>query len=253
MAENYEVIIVGAGPAGTLAAFRAREVGARDVAIIDKQSITGGTCTNTGCVPTRVLAKMARLLRDIRGARDYGINVGPPEILWNETRARVRHVIDDVHASKRDAEKLAAADVSLFLNEPATFSTPHEILLKNSGKSLAAERFILCVGGRPRRLPIPGAEHAIYPADLLNLDSLPRSAVIIGSGYTGVQLVTILNALGCAVTVLESQPEILPGADSDVGRHLAESFRQHDVVVETSVTEIEMIARGTNESGRKIV
>lgn len=239
MSKSYDVLVIGAGPGGAMAAAHALELGAR-VAIVDKQR-TGGTCTNTGCVPTRVLAITARLLRDIRAANTYGINVNEPTITWPRTLARVKQVIADVRNNKRVQDKLRKAGGDLFLEGAATFLDPHTVRLADSARELSADKIILCVGGHSRRLPIPGVEHAMFPEDILELDELPRSVVIVGSGYTGVQLTTIMNAFGARVTLLELAPNILPGADKDVGRVLRESFERQGVKVVTRIKGVDQI------------
>ncbi|HEX6290528.1 MAG TPA: NAD(P)/FAD-dependent oxidoreductase [Herpetosiphonaceae bacterium] len=239
MTTRYDVLVLGAGPAGTMAALHACELGAR-VAIVDRER-TGGTCTNTGCVPTRVLAKTARTLRDIRDAGAYGIQVSEPTLHWVQTRDRVRQVIADVHANKHVSENIRSAGGELFLEGTATFCSSHEVRLSDSGRTLAADKIIICVGGHSRRLPLPGVEHALYPEDILDLETLPRSVAIVGSGYTGVQLVTVMNAFGAEVTLLEMQPHVLPGMDRDVGQLLHESFLSQGVTVATGIKGVERI------------
>ncbi|HEY0604671.1 MAG TPA: NAD(P)/FAD-dependent oxidoreductase [Herpetosiphonaceae bacterium] len=238
MQQSYDVLVIGAGPAGTMAALHACELGAR-VAVVEKRR-TGGTCTNTGCVPTRVLAKTARTLRDIRSAGTYGIQVGEPSVVWAQTRERVKQVIEEVHGNKRVSDNIRAAGGDLFM-EAATFCSPHEVRLADSGQVLRADKIILCVGGHSRRLPIPGVEHALYPEDILELEELPRSVAIVGSGYTGVQLVTVMNAFGAKVTLLEMLPNVLPMADRDVGEVLRENFVKQGVTVETGIKGVERI------------
>jgi pyruvate/2-oxoglutarate dehydrogenase complex dihydrolipoamide dehydrogenase (E3) component len=238
-ARDFDVIVIGAGPAGASAALHASSLGAR-VALIDRER-TGGTCTNTGCVPTRVLAVTARLLRDIRGAGAYGIQVSDPRLEWKRTVKRVQDVIQDVNANKNVIEKLERSGGKTFLEGSATFVSSHAIRLA-SGRELSGEKFILAIGGQARRPPIPGVEHAITPEELFSLEVLPKKVAIIGSGYTGVQVTTILNAFGVDVTLLEMAPGILPGADSDVSNALAKRFGEQGIEIVTgleSVTQIE--------------
>lgn len=245
MSTAYDVIVVGAGPAGSMAAIHALDLGAR-VAVVDKER-TGGTCTNTGCVPTRVLAKTARLLRDIRGADAYGIQVSDPTVIWPQTLARVKQVIADVQNNKDVPDKIRAAGGELFLEGRASFVSPHEIQLADSQRTLRADSIILCIGGHSRRLPIPGIEHVLYPEDILELEELPRSVVIVGSGYTGVQLVTVMNAFGAEVTLLEMLPNVLPSADQAVGAVLRAGFEQRGVRVVTGIKGVERIEREGDE------
>ena len=239
MSDHYDVLVVGAGPAGTAAALHACELGAR-TAVVDRRR-TGGTCTNTGCVPTRVLAITARLLRDIRGASVYGIEIGEPQVIWPRTRARVRQVIGEVHANKRTPDKIRRAGGQLFLEGTATFTSPNTVRLEDTGREISADKIILCVGGKSRRLPLQGIEHAMFPENVLDLEQLPRSLVIVGSGYTGVQVTTIMNAFGVHVTLLEMLPTVLPTADKDVGRLLRDSFEQQGVRVVTGIKGLEGI------------
>src|SRR6478736_5919607 len=110
-ADHYDIAVIGAGPAGTAAALRASELGAKVVVL--EAGRTGGTCVNTGCVPTRVLAKTARLIRETRSAADYGIVVGAPELDWPAVVARVTERVDAVRSIKREAERFAEAGVTL--------------------------------------------------------------------------------------------------------------------------------------------
>jgi glutathione reductase (NADPH) len=241
---DFDVLVIGAGPAGATAALKASALGAR-VALVDKRR-TGGTCTNTGCVPTRVLAITARLLRDIHGAGVYGIKVPSVELEWKTTTSRVRQVIGDIQNVKRVQDKLRDAGGELFLEGAASFLDAHTVKLSDSGRELKAEKIILCVGGKARRPPIPGVEFAITPEEIIDLEHLPKSVAIVGSGYTGVQVTTIMNAFGANVTLLETAPNILPPADADVARALREGFERQGVKVITGISGIERIELESN-------
>src|SRR5688500_8655723 len=111
--DHYDVLVIGAGPAGTSAALRAAELGAR-VAVTEAER-TGGTCVNTGCVPTRVLAKTARLAREVRIAHRWGLAVSDPVIDWSSTVSRVRATVDEVRELKAEPERFARAGIDLIL------------------------------------------------------------------------------------------------------------------------------------------
>lgn len=239
--DGYDVLVVGAGPAGTAAAVRAAELGAR-VAVAEARR-TGGTCVNTGCVPTRVLAKTARFVREVRSATAYGIEVPPPVVDWPATVARVRNVVERMHLLKDDPDRLERLGVDLFVEGPAAFVDPHTMRLADTGRQLRADSVVLCVGGRSRRLPVPGAELAVVPEQVLDLPSVPRRLAVIGAGNTGAQLVTIFDALGSRVTLLEMAPRILPGTDADVSRVVRDSFDAHAVQVRTGIGGVERLDR----------
>jgi pyruvate/2-oxoglutarate dehydrogenase complex dihydrolipoamide dehydrogenase (E3) component len=230
---DYDVAVVGAGPAGLVAALRAAELGRYTVVLQDGP--LGGTCVHTGCVPTRVLAKTARLLRDLRGSGEYGIDTGPATVHWERLKAKVGRVIDQVLAAKAIPEQLDRAGVQLVTEGRAHFVGPHTLELAASGRQVSAETVIIAVGGHSRRLPLPGIEHTLVPEHLLDLAELPRSVAIVGSGNTGAQLVTVLRALGAEVTLLENQPRILPTADADVAAVLHRSFTDQGVHIITDI------------------
>jgi pyruvate/2-oxoglutarate dehydrogenase complex dihydrolipoamide dehydrogenase (E3) component len=237
----YDVLVVGAGPAGTAAAVRAAELGAR-VAVAEGRR-TGGTCVNSGCVPTRVLAKTARFLRDVRTAGAYGVDVGEVTIAWERTVAKVREVVEKVHAAKEDATRLERAGVDVYLEGTARFVDPHTMVLAGSGRRLRADQVVLCVGGHSRRLPVPGAELATVPEDVLDLPGVPRRVAVIGAGNTGSQLVTVFGAFGAQVTLLDVAPRILTGMDADIADVVQRSFEADGVDVRTGIRTVTGLQR----------
>jgi pyruvate/2-oxoglutarate dehydrogenase complex dihydrolipoamide dehydrogenase (E3) component len=243
--QYYDLIVIGAGPAGTSAAIRAAELGAR-VAVVEA-SLTGGTCVNTGCVPTRVLAKTARLVREVRLAYDYGITAGAPEVPWEATVSRVRATVDKVRSLKDEAGRFAAAGVELILEGRARFVDAKTLIL-DSGRRLMADSVIIAVGGHSRRLPIPGANLATVPEHVLELPSLPRRVAIIGAGNTGAQLVTVFRSFGSAVTLLDVAPRILAASDADVSDAVSSAFTEQGVSVLTGLDGVESLATAADRS-----
>jgi pyruvate/2-oxoglutarate dehydrogenase complex dihydrolipoamide dehydrogenase (E3) component len=140
---------------------------------------------------------------------------------WERLKAKVGRVIDQVLAAKAIPDQLDRAGVQLVTEGRARFVGPHTLELAASGRQVSAETVIIAVGGHSRRLPLPGIEHTLIPEHLLDLAELPRSVAIVGSGNTGAQLVTVLGALGAEVTLLETQPRILPTADADCAMTVA--------------------------------
>jgi pyruvate/2-oxoglutarate dehydrogenase complex dihydrolipoamide dehydrogenase (E3) component len=230
---EYDVAVVGAGPAGVVAAVRAAELGQRTVVLQDGP--LGGTCVHTGCVPTRVLAKTARLLRDVRRSGEYGIHTGPATVDWDRLKAKVQQVIGQIMAAKAIPERLDRAGVDLVTEGRGRFVDPHTLELSGTGRRVTAETVIIAVGGHSRRLPLPGIEHTLVPEHLLDLAELPRSVAVVGSGNTGAQLVTVLRALGAEVTLLEVRQRILSTADADVAAVLHRSFTDQGVHVATGI------------------
>src|SRR3712207_321495 len=195
----FEVVVVGGGPAGVTAALRARELGA-EVALVERGNM-GGTCTNDGCVPTRVLAKAARLVRDAEQFPRYGLAVREPAIDFTALLARARETVDRIHDKKGFQVTLEQAGVTLVAGE-ARFVAEHHITL-GDGTALAGERFIIAAGGHARRLTFPGSELALTHSDVWSMMALPKRLVIVGGAATGCQLASCFAGFGSEVHVLE--------------------------------------------------
>ena len=238
--EHYDVAVIGAGPAGTAAALRAAELGARVVVL--EAGRLGGTCVNTGCVPTRVLAKTARMMRETRTASAYGISVGEPVIDWARVVERVEERVEKVRSIKREAGRFAEAGIDLVQEGRARFESD-SVLVLDSGRRVSADSIIVCVGGHSRRLPVPGAELATVPEDILGLPALPRRAGVIGGGNTGAQLVTVLASFGADVTLLDVAPRILTTSDASISDLVATSFAAQGVRVHLGIAGVDSLER----------
>ena len=241
MAEStdvYDVAVIGAGPAGTAAALRAAELGAGVVVV--EADRTGGTCVNSGCVPTRVLAKTARLMREVRTADEYGITVSRQRIDWPSTVARVRRTVDRVRSIKREAERFTEAGIDLLQEGRARFADEHTLVLE-SGRRVQAATIIVCVGGHSRRLPIPGADLATVPDEVLDLPRLPERVAIVGAGNTGAQLATVFDSFGTDVTLLDVAPRILMASDPSISRSVTAAFEQDGIHVHVGIDGIDSL------------
>lgn len=241
--DHFDVVVIGAGPAGTAAALRAAELGA-SVAVLEADR-TGGTCVNTGCVPTRVLAKTARLVREVQTAGTYKILDVPPRIDWEATVARVRDTVERVRAIKAEAQRFEAAGIELILEGRARFADATTLVL-DSGRTVTADSIIVCVGGHSRRLPIPGAELAVVPEHVLDLAELPERVAIIGAGNTGAQLTTVFNAFGSKVMLLDVAPRILMASDERISEHVARAFTEQGVALHTGIETVSSLTRGAD-------
>jgi len=237
--ERFDVIVVGAGPAGTSAAMRAAELGAR-TAIIEGARV-GGTCVNTGCVPTRLLARTARVLRDAQTADDFGVEVPASGLVWSRTADRLRATIEHVQVAKDTAGRLEAAGVRLFTEGWARFVDPHTVELSGTGRRLSGTAFVLATGGASRRLPLEGIALTTVAEKIVDLERLPASVVVIGSGATGSQLATVFSGFGVEVTLLELADRVLPFADHEVSAAIEAAFVARGVDVRTGIPGIARI------------
>jgi pyruvate/2-oxoglutarate dehydrogenase complex dihydrolipoamide dehydrogenase (E3) component len=237
----FEVVVIGGGPSGVTAALRARELGAT-VALIESEHM-GGVCTNDGCVPTRVLARAARLVRDAEQFADYGLEGEPPAVNFVRLLSRTEDVVHKVHRKKQLRVHLEAADVRVFdgIGE-ARFLDSHTIALGN-GSNVQGEKFILCVGGHARRIPLPGGEHALTHSDVWTMQGLPESVAVIGGAATGCQLASVFAAFGSRVRLLEVSPRILAVEDEALSEGVAEAFARRGIEIVTGIGGIEKIEK----------
>ena len=224
-----DVVVIGAGPAGVVAAIRAAELGARAALVTSREF--GGMADNDGPVPVRVLAHTARLLRETRQLGEYGVTVTQPVLDYGRLLARAREVVADVCAHSSLRQQIDSLGVTVHQQAgQARFVDAHTVETK-SGLRLQAEKFIICTGGVSRRLPIPGFELTSTHSDAWSLTSVPPSMLVVGAGATGAQVASIFNAFGTQVQLFEAGPRILSTEDEDVAAAAAAAFRKSGMVV----------------------
>jgi len=239
--KSYDLIVIGGGPAGVTAALRARELGA-SVALVERDRL-GGTCTNDGCVPTRVLAKAARLRREAEQAPEYGLVGESPRLDFPRLLARTQQVVYRIHEKKQLINHLQGSGVQVYSGVgSARFRAPHLLELGDQD-SLTAGKFLLCIGGHPRRLELPGAEHALTHSDIWTLKQLPRSLILIGGSATGCQVASNFGAFGSKVTILELAPRILPAEDRSVSAAMEQGFRARGIDIVTGIAGVQRIQK----------
>jgi len=239
-----DVCVIGAGPAGVMAAFRATQLGARTTLVTS--DAFGGMAANDGPVPVRTLAHAARLLRDAHQLGRYGITVGEPVLDYPRLLHRVRDVVEDVrvHSSRREL----IDSLGVVVHERtggARFLDPNTIENKN-GLRVKADKFIICTGGMSRPLVVPGADLTNTHSDAWSLTSVPPSMLVIGAGATGAQVASIFNAFGSRVQLFQAGPRILPTEDEEVSTAVATAFRDTGIVVHENFGQIESFEKTAN-------
>ncbi len=233
----FDVIVIGAGPAGVVAALRTADLGAK-TALIARDEF-GGMAANDGPVPVRTLAHAARLIREARQLGLYGITVGEPVLDYPRLLARVREVVNDVQAHSAFRGQIDSLGVTVCERAGAArFGDPHSIETE-SGLRFEANKFIICTGGVSRRLSVPGFELTATHSDAWALTSVPPSMLVIGGGATGAQVASIFNAFGSRVQLFQAGRRILPTEDEDVSAAVAAAFRESGIVVRENFGDIE--------------
>ena len=236
-----DVLVIGAGPAGVMAALRAGDLGARTTLIT--KGAFGGMAANDGPVPVRTLAHAARLMREARQLDRYGVTVSFPRLDYPRLLARVDDVVQEVGRTSALRSEVEAAGVAIRTDAGAVrFADPHAVETAE-GVRYEAEKIIVCVGGVSRRLPIPGFELTATHSDAWSLTSAPESLLVIGSGATGAQVASVFNAFGSRVQLFEAGDRILATEEPEVSACVAAAFRASGIEVQEGFGTIESFER----------
>jgi pyruvate/2-oxoglutarate dehydrogenase complex dihydrolipoamide dehydrogenase (E3) component len=241
VAKMTDVIVIGAGPAGVLAALRAADLGARTTLVTRAEF--GGMAANDGPVPVRTLAHAARLIRDACQLGQYGIIVNQPTLDYSRLLGRVREVVDDVRGHSSFRKQIDSLGVTVHENAGTARFTDEHSIETESGLRLEGEKIIVCTGGVSRPLPVPGFELTNTHSDAWSLTSIPPSMLVIGAGATGVQVASIFNAFGSRIQLFQAGARILPSEDEDVSATVAQALRESNIVVNENFGQIELFER----------
>jgi len=222
MTYDYDLFIMGAGSAGAAAAKKAASLGVR-VAVAEQEAL-GGTCLNRGCIPKKLIVYAADFALHNKFATDYGWSKISSHFDWTQFIQSVHKHIDTINRSYQ--EKFEQSGITL-LRGHATFVDAHTIQVNES--KITADQILIAVGARPFIPDIPGIEYAITSREMFHLPYLPKRLAIIGGGYIGVEFSSMMNALGCRVTVVDTDETILEGFDDDIRQSLQESLSQRGI------------------------
>jgi dihydrolipoamide dehydrogenase len=232
-----DVLVMGAGPAGVVAALRAADLGAHTVLVTRTEF--GGMAANDGPVPVRTLAHAARLIREARQLGQYGISVSEAALDYPRLLARVREVVNDVRAHSSLRPQIDSLGATVHEHAGVARFVDDHTIETDSGLRLQAEKIIICTGGVSRRLSIPGVELTNTHSDAWGLTCVPPSMLVIGAGATGVQVASIFNAFGSRIQLFQTGPRILPSEDEDVSAAVAAALRSANIAVHENIGVIE--------------
>ncbi|MBB3838647.1 dihydrolipoamide dehydrogenase [Runella defluvii] len=233
MASQYDVIIIGSGPGGYVAAIRASQLGLK-TAIVEKEHL-GGICLNWGCIPTKALLKSAQVFQYINHAKDYGITVGSAEADFGAVIKRSRDVANGMSKGVNFLMKKNKIDI---IDGLGRVKPGKKVEVENDGKKTeyTANHIIVATGGRARQLPnVPiDGQKVIEYRKAMSLEKQPKSLLVIGSGAIGVEFAYVYASMGTKVTIVEFMPNIVPVEDEEISKELAKQYKKLGVEIYTN-------------------
>lgn len=240
---SYDLIVLGSGPGGYVAAIRAAQLGLR-TAIVEKDPKLGGTCLHRGCIPTKALLHTAATLDEIRSAEGIGIAVEEPRLDVEKAHAYKDGVVEK--NARGVAYLMKKNDVEV-IHGRGRLAGPHRVVVDrpDGGKAeLEARYLLIATGSVPRHLPFApvDGERVLDSDHILRLERVPRSLVVLGAGAVGTEFASVFRSFGSEVTIVEVLPRLLPIEDEEASAELAKAFRKRGIRSLTS-TRLESVDR----------
>lgn len=235
------LVVIGGGPGGYSAAFRAADLGL-EVTLVERDPKLGGVCLNVGCIPSKALLHMARVVNEARESAEHGISFGEPQIDLDTLRTWKTSVVDKLTGGLVGLAKGRKVEV---VHGEARFTGPQT--LDVGGKELAFDNAIIATGSSAARLPfIPDDPRIMDSTGALDIEDVPKRLLVIGGGIIGLEMATVYDALGANVTVVELMKQLIPGADADIVKplHRRISERYEAIHLGVSVTAVEAQKKG---------
>ena len=241
----YDVVVIGSGPGGYVAAIRSSQLGFK-TAIIEKESL-GGICLNWGCIPTKALLKTAQVYDDIKHAKDFGIEA-TGTINFGAVIKRSRVVADKMSKGVQFLMKKNKIDVVMGFGKIVSKGKIEVTAEDGSKKTVEGKHIIIATGGRSRELPSlkQDGKKVIGYREAMNLPQQPKSIIVVGSGAIGVEFGYFYNSMGTKVTIVEFLPRVVPVEDEEISKELDKNLKKQgiEIMVSSEVTSVDASGPG---------
>jgi len=232
--EDYDLIVIGSGPGGYVAAIRAAQLG-MSVAVVEKAEL-GGICLNWGCIPTKALIKNAEVWQNLHSLGDFGISVSQPELDFGKVVRRSRDVAGRLSKGieflfrKNKITVIKGAGKLLSGNTVEVMNTDDD-----SNIQINAKNIIIATGARTRSIPgvVIDGKRVISSREAMIIPQIPKSVIVIGAGAIGIEFAYIFNSFGAQVSIVEMLPQILPIEDEEIAKELTRAFRKKQIGIRT--------------------
>ena len=230
---DFDVVVLGAGPGGYVAAIRAAQLGLK-TAIIEKDSV-GGVCLNWGCIPSKSLLRNAEVLNLVNNAEEFGITFENLTYDFSKAISRSREVVDKLTSG---VQYLLNKNQVELIEGTGKLTEPHEIEILENNRKFTSDNIIIATGARQRDIDSMPIDHhiVINSRDALSMSEIPDDITIIGAGATGVEFAHIYRSYGAKVTLVEMMDRIIPNEDSEISDLLRKSFAEREIDIKVGVT-----------------
>lgn len=238
---NTELVVIGSGPGGYTAAFRAADLGV-SVTLVDKSISLGGVCLNRGCIPSKSLLHISKIINEAKSSADIGLSFNNPKINIDKIHKWKNQIISNLN---NGIDSLAKSRKINVINGTAKFLSANELsIVDNQQKNifLTFDNCIIATGSKSTVIPTLNKKHPsiLYSKDALNFKKVPNKLLVIGGGYIGLELATVFNSLGSKVTIAEFLPSLLSMVDEDLMKPLVDKFNNscENIYLSTEVTSL---------------
>ena len=244
--KHTDILVIGSGPGGYAAAFRAADLG-REVTLVDKDPTLGGVCLNRGCIPSKTLLHIAKVLEEAESLKKMGVTFAKPTIDIDLVRDWKNKVVSQLSGGIGQMAKARKVNT---VQAEATFLSDNEVQLKSESSTeiITFDHCVVASGSSSSIIPgIPfDNENVLTSKTALDLKKIPESLLVIGGGYIGLEMGTVFSALGSSVSVAEFLPNLLPGADPDLVKPLARKLKKEfsEIHLSTKITKVEQAKSG---------
>jgi dihydrolipoamide dehydrogenase len=231
-----EVVVIGSGPGGYTAAFRAADLGQK-VTLVERYENIGGVCLNVGCIPSKTLLHAAKVIDEAADMKNHGIDFGTPNIDVKKLRDWKNKVVSRLTGGLKALAKQRKVEV---VQGEAKFISPNQIMVGE--RTIKFQNAIIATGSRPVKLPfLPEDPRIIDSTGALELGKTDGKMLVIGGGIIGLEMATVYSALGAEISIVELMEQLIPGADKDVVAPLAKRIqkRYKNIYLKTKVTKVE--------------
>jgi dihydrolipoamide dehydrogenase len=239
-----QVLVIGSGPGGYTAAFRAADLG-KEVVLVENYETLGGVCLNVGCIPSKSLLHTAQIINEAKHASQLGINFGEPKIDIDGVRKNKENIVNKLTGGIQALAKVRKVKVVMGY---AKFLTKNKVSLEGTDEVIEFEHCIIAAGSRVTKLPMfPfNDERVMDSTDALMMDDIPKRLLVVGGGIIGLEMATIYDALGSEITIVELEGQIIPAADKDIVRPLLKRIKKNyaNIFLNTKVTKMTASKKG---------